>query len=288
MTESVPAAHPRRLCPLRPLAFLAVLLGCTAVSAQDMQVIDLHYRLADQVIPVLQPLLDPGDGLTGVDDKLFLRAGPATQARVREALAVIDRPPRQLVISVGQGTASGLSATDVRGSATVSSGDVSIGVNRPPGVDSSASVVARERQQQANLQNVSTVRALEGTEAYISMGRSVPYTTTTVTSGWGAPVAQQSTTFRDANTGFYATPRVNGDTVTLVISPRQQSYEPGRGGTIRTAGTDSTVTARLGEWVHLGAVNESASSDTGGLLVWGRYSSGSRYEAWIKVDELPQ
>jgi type II secretory pathway component GspD/PulD (secretin) len=289
MTETTRGPHaapPGRARRPVVLGALLLLLAGT-VAAQDMQIIDLQYRTAEQVIPILQPLLDPGDALTGLDDKLFLRASPAAQARIRQALEVVDRRPRQLTITVGQGTVREVDGTGVHGSATMTSGDVSVGVNRPPGADSSATVVVRDRQQVANLHNTSSVRVLEGNEAYISMGQSVPYTTTTVTPGWDGNVVQRSTTFRDASTGFYATPRLNGDTVTLVISPRQQAYEPARGGTIRTAGSDSIVTARLGEWIQVGAVTDGSTGSNGGLLTWGRYTTQSQYSAWLRVDETP-
>ncbi len=137
------------------------------------------------------------------------------------------------------------------------------------------------------MRNVSSVRALDGTEAYIAVGQQVPFTSTQVAPGWGGPVVTRSTTFRDVSTGFYATARVNGDMVTLSISPRQQSYDRARGGTIHTAGADSTINARLGEWVELGAVRESGSSADGGLLVWGRRTAQSQYATWIKVEEAP-
>jgi type II secretory pathway component GspD/PulD (secretin) len=264
---------------------ILALLACSAALAQEMQVIELHYRTADEVIPALQPLLDPGDALTGMDDKLFVRAAPAALTRVMQAITALDRPRRELVITVGQGTVTELAGADVRGSATVSSGGVSVGVNRPPGAVDSAQVAVTGRRQQANLHNVSSVRTIEGMEAYIAVGQEVPLTSTQVTPGWGGPMVTQSTTYRDVSTGFYAVARISGDAVTISISPRQQSFDRARGGTIHTAGTDSTVTARLGEWVELGAVRETGSAAEAGLLVWGRRSAGSQYSAWIKVDE---
>ncbi len=271
------------------IARLLALLACTVevAVAQEMQIFDLHFRRADEVIPVLQPLLDPGDALTGTDDKLFVRAGPAALARIVQALEVVDRPQRQLLITVGQGRVTELAAADVRGSATVSSGDVSVGVNRPPGTDTSAQIVVAGRRQQADLHNVSSVRAIEGMEAYVAVGQQIPFTSTDVAQGWGGAVVQTSTTYRDVSTGFYAIARLNGDLVTLSISPRQQSYDRALGGTIHTAGTDSTVMARLGEWVELGAVRESGSSSGGGLLAWGRHTEQSQYSVWLKVDESP-
>ncbi len=269
------------------LSLLALLLTAGAALAQDMQIIDLQYRRADDLIPILQPLLEPGDAITGLDDKLFVRADPSTLARLIAALEVIDQPLRQLVITVGQDSSADVSASRVRGAATVSSGDVSVGVNRPPGTGNSVQVDATGHSQRTVTRNVSSVRTLDGTEAYIAVGQQVPFTSTQVTPGWGGPATTRSTTFRDVSTGFYATARVNGDMVTLTISPRQQSYDRARGGMINTAGTDSTINARLGEWVELGAVRESGSGADGGLLVWGRRTAQSQYTSWIKVEEAP-
>jgi hypothetical protein len=95
---------------------------------------------------------------------------------------------------------------------------------------------------------------------------------------------QQTTTYRDVSTGFYATARVSDDRVILDVSSRQQRYRPSSG-TVDTQGATTTVTGRLGEWLDLGAIDESGSSSTGGLLTWGRRSEGSRYSVWVKVEE---
>ena len=111
-------------------AFLALYLAFAPgpAATQELQVIELHYRLADAVIPTLQPLLEPGGVLTGMDNMLFVRTGPANFEQIRQAVAMLDRKPRQLTISVGQGTVATDSGAGVRGSATVSAGDVQVGV----------------------------------------------------------------------------------------------------------------------------------------------------------------
>jgi len=277
----------RTLAHRAPL--LAALLACIATGlparAQDLQVIDLNFRLADELIPILQPLLEPGGVLTGMDDVLFVRASAANVEQIRLAVATLDRAPRQLLISVGQGTVTDVDATVIEGSATIGDGDVQVGVNRPPAPDSGVQVEGRSRRQQANLHNLASVRTLEGTETWIAAGQSVPITETWVSHGGPGGVVQQSTTYRDVDTGFYATARVSGDSVILEISPRQQRYRPSTG-VVSTQSATTSVTARLGEWFELGAVNETDASSTGGLLVWGRRSASSKYSAWFKVDEL--
>ena len=262
------------------LVFLGLAAGAR-VHAQDLEIIDLDYRLADELLPILRPLVEPGGVLTGTDDVLFLRASPENVAQIRAAVATLDRAPRQLLITVGQGNVRDLDAASVKGAATIGGDDVQVGINRPPAAESGAAVQARARRQQADLDNVSSVRVLEGTETWIAAGRSVPLTET-----WVRPdgIVQQSTTWRDVDTGFYATARVSEDRVILEISSRQQSYQPA-GRQVATQGATTTVTAPLGEWFELGAVAQSGSTSSGGPLVWGRRDDSSRYSVWVKIEE---
>ena len=267
---------------------LAALLSAIVAQAQEMQVIELRHRLAADVIPIVQPLLEPGGVITGMDGMLFVRTSPANLAQIREVLNALDRKPRQLLVSVRQGTVADVSSGQVRGSATIGGGDVQAGVNRPPATEPGASVGVNYRTQRDDANNVSSVRTLEGMETYISIGQSVPVNTTQVSRGWGGVTVQQSTDFRSANTGFYATARLSGDTVTLEISQQQQRLRSSaRGPVVQTAGAVTTVSGRLGEWLALGAVQESSSSGTTGLLVWGRQAGALQYSASIKVDEIP-
>lgn len=257
-------------------------------AAQELQVIELRHRLADEVIPTLQPLLEPGGVVTGMDGMLFVRTSPGNLEQIRQAVALLDRKPRQLLISVGQGTVATERETAVRGTATVGSGDVQIGVNRPPDSDAGVSVQAHQVTQRADLRNVSSVRTLEGAETFISIGQSAPITTTQVSQGWGGPNVVQTTEYRDASTGFYATARLNGEQVTLEIAPRQQRISgsaPNR--RVETAGITTQLGGRLGEWMPVGGSSAASDDDTSGLLNRGTHSSDVRYSVWIKVEEAP-
>lgn len=272
------------------LALLALLAlaGSAAATAQDLEVIELRYRLAEEVIPVVQPLVSPGGVLTGTDRVLFVRTSPANLEQIRQAVAMLDRRPRQVSITVGQGTAAGAQATEVRGAASVGSGDARVGVNVPPGAGTGVAVGARSSTQQADFRNVSTVRALEGTETWISIGQAVPLPAAQAVPGPGGVHSHAYVEYRDVSTGFYATVRLGGDLVTLEISPRQQRLQSTeRGPAVATAGSTTTVSGRLGEWIPLGAVSEAGAGGSSGLLVWGRRSAESQYSAWLRVDEVP-
>jgi type II secretory pathway component GspD/PulD (secretin) len=262
-------------------------VGGVTVGATDLQVIELRHRPAEQILPTLQPLVEPGGAISGMDSLLLVRTSTANFEQIRHAVAALDRPLRQLRITVGQDTVATGTDSTVRGAATVRSGDVQVGVNRPPGGEPGVAVTARHSAQRANLRNVSSVAALEGTETFIATGQSAPVTTTQVTPGWAGPTVQ-STEYRDASTGFYATPRVSGDVVTLDVSPTQQRFSgPPSDRRVATAGITTQVSGRLGEWIRVGGSNASNRSDTSGLLARGAHSDEAAYSVWVKVEEVP-
>lgn len=260
----------------------------TVAGAQELQVIELRHRLAEQVLPALQPLVEPGGAISGMDSMLFVRTSPANLEQIRQAVAALDRQLRQLRITVGQGTVASGTDSAVRGSATVGSGDVQVGVNRPPASEPGVAVTARHATQRADLRNLSSVTALEGTETFIAIGQSAPVTTTQVTPGWTRPNVVQATEYREANTGFFATPRVNGDVVTLDLSPTQQRFSgPPSDRRIATAGVTTQVSGRLGEWLRVGGSSASSRGDSSGLLTWSTRSDQASYSVWVKVEEVP-
>lgn len=268
------------------LALLAVLLlGAVLARAQDLQIIELKHRLAADLLPVVQPLVEQGGSITGTDNLLLVRTSAGNLAQIRQAVAALDRAPRQLLISVGQGNVGSDTAAGVRGSATIGSGDAQVGINRPPGPDGGVQVQGGARTLHTGSDNVGSVRTLEGSETFIAVGQSRPVTSTTVAPGWHGPTVTQTTEYREASSGFYATAHVNGDRVTLQISPQQQAFRSR--GSLDTASLSTTVSGRLGEWIALGAVRSQQADSARGLLVWGTRASDSEYSAWVKVEEIP-
>lgn len=266
----------------------AMLSAATVAQSQSLETIPLQYRTAEELLPILQPLVPQDSVVTGTGNLLFVRADAATLRQLREALASLDRAPRQLLITVGQATTAQGNGASVRGSGTLGSGDVQVGVNRPPANGAGGQVVVRSGTVDDDMHNVSSVRALEGYETYVSLGQSRPFTSKTVTSGvHHPPVVSQTTGFRDVQTGFYATPRISGDRVTLEISSRQQRLTDQTGvAPVTTGRITTTVSGRLGEWMQIGGSAGGADSRDSGLVSWGTRSELTQYSAWVKVEEV--
>lgn len=259
--------------------------GCllTVITwAQSLQVIDLKYRTAQEVIPVLQPLLEPGAALSGQDYKLFVRTSSSNLTQLRAMLAQIDRQPRQLFVSVRQSTEQEVERERAAVSGTVRTGDGSVSVNERPRADSGVTVHATDSSARTQGGSVASVQVIEGNAAFIATGSSVPIVTS-VAGGGGRrrPWAASSTSYRDLSSGFMVTPRVNGQQVVLDI---EQQDERVTNGNIQTQQLTTQVSGPLGEWIQLGGVSESAESSRNGILNRQYSTRSDGRSIWVKVE----
>lgn len=270
-------------------ALLVTLLFAAPLRADSLETINLHHRMAEDLLPVLQPLVPAGAVVTGTGNLLLVRADAATLQQLRAVVASLDRAPRQLLITVGQTTTVEGSGTSVRGSGTIGSGNVQVGVNGPPQTVTGGQVIIRSGTATDDLRNVASVRALEGRESFIAMGQSRPFTSTSVSRDGRFPaVVTQTTEYRNVQSGFFVIPRLNGETVTLELSPTQQRFSANaaRDGVVSTGTVTTTVAGRLGEWMPIGGLSETNISREAGLANRGARSDLTQYSAWVKVDEI--
>jgi type II secretory pathway component GspD/PulD (secretin) len=264
------------------LAFALCGLWIAALaSAQSLQVIELRHRTAQEVIPVLQPLLEPGGALTGQDYQLFVRASSANVAQLRKALAQLDRAPRQLLVSVRRASAQQIESERLAASATVRNGSAAGSLNEPPARRSGVSVHATEDDVRAQGGGISSVQVLEGSSAFVATGASVPIVTTIAAGAGRRPWAASSTSYRDLTSGFMVTPRVNGDIAMLEIAQQLEGVQRGQ---IETQRLTTQLSARLGEWVRLGGVSESASTQQRGILNRTQQTRSDDLSLWVRVD----
>jgi type II secretory pathway component GspD/PulD (secretin) len=247
----------RYLLTLISAASLALAGGLAL--AQSLEIIQLRNRPADQVLPVIRPLLAAGGSATGSGFQLFVRTAPDNLAQIRQVVASLDRAARQLVISVRQDAAGQGARNEANGARVLSSSGAS-----------------RDSTGQQ-------VRTQEGVAAYVAAGTSDPLVARSVTSAGGRTTVQESIVQRDINSGFYVTPRINGDTVFLDISTQRDTPADRGPGSANTSRTSSTVSGKLGEWIELGGTAQSGAVDNRGTVL--SSSGASARSVYVKVEE---
>jgi type II secretory pathway component GspD/PulD (secretin) len=236
---------------IRCALYLALTLTAMQASGQNaLEIIPLRHRTAEQVLPALRPLMEPGATLTGQGTQLIVRTSPANLDELKRALEAIDRPSRRLQISVRVDEVLDSAAREVEVSGRFSS-------NRGSQVE----VQARDAQRVGAERVDQRVQVLEGGRAFISTGQSTPI--------------YDGSVMRETATGFDAVPRLAGSTVLVEIVQRRET----RAG---QQGLSTTVSGRLGEWLEVGGALESASIASARSI-----RSAQSRRVWLKVEALP-
>jgi type II secretory pathway component GspD/PulD (secretin) len=269
-----------------------------AAENQVLEVIPLGYRQAEDVIPMLRPLLAPGGTLTGMKNQLVVRTTPANMAELKQVLASVDAAPRRLMISVRQtsGMDASRDAQSVQGAVGVGdNGRVTIPGRRNSANEPSVSVqTGRTRiegnvvssQSARNDQVTQTLQVLEGNAAFIRTGQSTVMPDAQVIDPATGRRLMQSGQVVEANTGFYVTPRVSGDRVTLEIATSRQRLRNPATGTVSGEQVGTVVSGRLGEWMEIGGMTQTTEREQGEILGRSRDARRNDRRVMLKVDEV--
>jgi hypothetical protein len=258
--------------------------------ADEVEVIQLKYRTAEQVIPTLRPLLEPGGGLSGMQSTVVIRASRASRANIaqlKQVVATLDAMPRRLMISVRHDAGANFEERGAGVSGTVGGSDVRVGVNEPPRSQSGVTLGVYESRGTVDDRLTSQVQTLEGSPAYISTGQSAPVRATVVTPApGGGRVVQSTTAFQNVASGFYVIPRVSGDRVFLDVSPQRATPGQHGPGIANYQQIVTTASGRLGEWFQLGGVDQNAAGSQSGILSGSRVGRSGASSVWVRVDEI--
>ena len=228
-----------------------------------LEVITLKYRTAEQVIPVLEPLIPKPGALSGRQQQLIVRTTPANLAEIKQVLTTLDAVPRRLLITVRQDAA----------------------------LDSGRANSTRSLDSDRNTQ---TLQVLEGSSAFIRTGQAVPLpqrqVLRTLINGQMVERVIDSVEYRDVITGFHALPRLAGDIVTLEISPQRDALStPDQNlphGSVNVQRITTTVSGRLGEWMEISRLAHGISNEQSVVLGSTREISTDNRRILIKVDTI--
>lgn len=268
--------------------------------AQDMrvEVVELYTRSAEELIPVLEPMLARGGSVSGVGNKLVIRTTPANLADLRQMLATLDAPPRMLRISVRQGVTGREDGIDAEIAGSVGGEQARITVpgkraSGEPGATVSGthgSSHVRARINASESENASvgvqTVQAIEGRPAFITLGSSIPIRSSTRVVGADGVTVTDSVTYRDVGSGFYALARTNGAMVTIQLATTADTVSDPRTGASRIQRVSSVVSGPLGKWLELGGIVENSDVGQGGLLSHSGRTAAEKRSTYIRVERV--
>jgi hypothetical protein len=291
--------RPRSRAHRLAILLMSWLLLSPAAFAQDMitEVVPAGFRSADELALILKPLIPAPGSVSGFQNQLVIRTTPANLAELRQLLRSLDKPPVNLLISVSRTLNSEISRDLARARVAVSgsSGRVQLGAKGAGSKSRSASVTVHRgalaagadlQRRDSSLHDRSTqrVRMLEGKEAFIQTGNSVPVREQQVIIGGGGVVVSNSTRYEEYGSGFWARARLNGDQVTLDIYPQQRRLRTDGTTSIQRANT--SVSGLLGHWIEVGGVSNRSQRTRSSIGSSQRSSTLRQQNIYVMVERL--
>lgn len=290
---------------MKIILLCGLLLISSLPARADMEVIPLHYRSVEEVLPIVRSILDSDGVANGMNNQIILRSSASNIEEIKRLLSGIDTAPRRLNITVMQNVDSETISRLTQLSGSVSAGRARISVTGSPNSSGSPdskglTIAAGQGADQVRARIDSTrasgddhktqqIQVLEGNQALVSVGQSVSVPQRQVVqSPWHTQVIE-STQYRDVNSGFYVRPRVNGDRVTLEISAQNDALQSDANmatPAMRTQKVLTTVFGRLGEWLVLGGTMQQTEDDSSTLGSHNLSSKQERRNVLLKVEEI--
>ena len=262
-------------------------------AAGDMEVFPLRNRPAEEIVPIIQPLIGSGASVSGQGYTLIVKAPPQARKDIAKIVETLDVVADMLLVSVRQGKEHRLreeehgAQIDIshnRG-ASIRAGTPVSGVATLEHRAEASRIASGVSTWQTRARDTSrqSVSVMEGREAYIAVGVSVPYGVRRYDDSghWFEAIE-----FRDLTTGFVVLPRLRGDQVVVEVSPQKQSFADQGRDQVALSQLHTVVRGRLGEWMRIGSVGETAEESRDGILY--RAGSALREEGavYLKVDRV--
>lgn len=253
---------------------LLLLLAQTAEAAEALQTDIVYSSRATELAPILNPMAAPEGGVTAYQDQLLIRSTPEKIALIRDTLKKLDRPLKNLRVSVRYRQTQSESRRDIgaKGQVRIENGDVS------------GRVVAgaQDRQRQSQRDSNYSITASEGASVFIATGQDIPVLSV-IPGQNGTVIGNQ---YVPVQSGMEVTPRLQPDGhVMLAIRFRQA--EADRRGIINSASTETQIQASLGQWTALSQVTQSVEVSSSGLASQSQQQQSSRAPLEILVEEAP-
>lgn len=249
--------------------FLLLLNALPAWASRQLQTFELQHADPEQITQIVKQHLSSDSSVNFYQNTLIVNATSLELEKIRSLLRLLDAKGQSLWISLRIGK-------DNHGSSRAAEVDIPPVMINKNGIHTQTrtqvSVSQRSYSTQSNQRQ--GVRATEGHAAYIATGVSVPIQQV-FSDG------RQGVSLHEVNSGFYATARVNGDTVTIELSQRDDQYQNRQ---FKTQHLQSRVSGALGVWIPVGSMAENQQYSAQEILARGTATTSNNNTIYLKVE----
>ena len=244
--------------------FLSLLFAdCAIADNLVIEVIPVSNRPLDELVAIVRPLVPAPGSVSVVDNQLVINSTPNKIAQIKRMLAKVDRPPKNLMVTVRYGV----------------KGEI------PEGEDADRRLHTRYSTER--VRDSLRARVLEGHEVFVTTGESVPVASNSrALFGVGVIAAVPGVEYRDVSSGFYLRPRLNGRRVTIDVFAHRAQLSRWGGGRIDSQETATLISGFLGEWIDVGGAHSSNILEDDAITYSTRGERSLQNSIFVKVEAL--
>ena len=287
-----------RLFILMLLAIGLPIAAASAAGTMVTEVVAAGYRPVDEIVRILRPMVPKPGSVSGAYGKIVIRTTAQNMRELKDILAALDRAPANLLISVRYSMNEEVRRDLYAAFGQVGGDNVGIATGRGAGSGRGLVIGSQDGEQGAGVRIEKTqgggsdagtqrVRVLEGKEAFIQSGQSVPVTDERVVdSGTGTTTVRIRSGYRNVGSGFYVRARLNGDDRVSVEIYSQNSRLDAHSGSIDVREASTVVSSLLGRWMEIGGVSGSSNRDTRSIGAYSSTAASSAYATYLRVQRL--
>ncbi|MCC5792257.1 MAG: type II/III secretion system protein [Legionellaceae bacterium] len=238
-------------CCLGFFCFLVLHMALANIS----KVIELQYRNANEILPLIQPLLEPGDRVSGEGQTLVVNVSADTLTKIRAVLHRLDSPPVSFRISVYQGDPDWLTT-------------------QRPGtrVITTNSTVEQQRYQ--------SVQVTNGESALVSTGSNQPVVDSVGVGLWTGVSYQR----HNVQNALLVEPLLQGAQVRLSVRRIRDQNSLADNQSFDEQRIATTMMVPLNQWVSLATAQGEAPADSNNRVIRAGFTYGQNSTLYIKVE----
>lgn len=241
----------RTLRQLYIAIFLSVLCVQT-LATPEFKIISLQHRLAEDILPSIQPLVSINGTVTAMQNHLIIRTTAENMAEIEQIINRLDVARQNFKITVSRKGNLETVADSITLSGRKRLGNVEISTShRQKNHKSGAQISVIESQAQTLSNSEQLINVADGERAFIYVGQSIPYTQEWITLTQRYVHAQRTTEFIDISTGFSVRARSIGKQIEVEITPSIAALN--QSGMINFERLSTITLVNQGEWLDLGS-----------------------------------
>ncbi len=266
---------------MKILVLILCLLSFSAVAETEFKIITLQHRFANDLLPIISPMVGENGTAAGIDNQLILRTSPERMREIEATVAKLDaaKANRKITVDTSDSMQTRQERTEASGKVKV--GKVTVGNDRQAPANSGNVDIARNtRNTQKNSSQF--INVLDGERAFIRVGQMVPFTQEWVTITRRYVQIERTSDWQEISTGFAVRPRTVGNQVELEVTPRIARLN--QQGFIDFEELTTTLRVTLGDWVDIGATMQQNDEVSRKILGIQNESNRQNSSLSIKVD----